>query len=215
MSERYSFRPPEIKNATSSMLYAGPTGGRKRYRSPWRCAFTLIEMLVVIGIIAILAGILLPVMGRAKTQAMKAKAQADAKALETAWKSYYQEYGKWPTGVVGYDTDNAEQDSTGIETEEPVVLMLSGSPDDDSELNPRRIAFMEFPDGSLDDGTFVDPWGNKYKFMLDYNYDNQVHIEFTNNSGSTNLNRQAAVWSRGPDGSDEGGFRDDDPQSWR
>ena len=61
-----------------------------------RRAFTLVEMLVVIAIIAILAGILIPVVGRAKTKAKVAAARVEMAGLETAIKSYKNDYNRWP-----------------------------------------------------------------------------------------------------------------------
>ena len=68
----------------------------QRTRQLQRRAFTLVEMLVVIAIIAILAGILIPVVGRAKTKAKVAAARVEMAGLETAIKSYKNDYNRWP-----------------------------------------------------------------------------------------------------------------------
>ena len=179
-------------------------------------AFTLVELLVVIAIIAMLAAMLLPVMNTALKRASVAQAKTEVRALESALKAYLHEYHSNPTNLVGYDRvtggNTPEITATGIQVEDGVVQMLRGS--NVLNQNLRRIQFMDFSGATVVGNYFVDPWGNPYKYMLDYNLDGSTHIWFTDNDGETNLQTSVAVWSRGPDGSDKTGFRGDDPRSW-
>ncbi len=59
-------------------------------------AFTLIELLTVIAIIGVLAGLLFPAIKSALQKAEIAQAQNDVKNIEAAVKAFYTEYGKWP-----------------------------------------------------------------------------------------------------------------------
>ena len=57
-----------------------------------RNAFTIIELLVVVSIIALLVGILLPAIGKAREQAQLTKSEANLRNLGTAHATYASEW---------------------------------------------------------------------------------------------------------------------------
>jgi prepilin-type N-terminal cleavage/methylation domain-containing protein/prepilin-type processing-associated H-X9-DG protein len=58
---------------------------------PRRRAFTLVELLVVIGIIAVLIAILMPVLNRAKEAAVRIQCLSNQRQLTLAWTMFAQE----------------------------------------------------------------------------------------------------------------------------
>jgi prepilin-type N-terminal cleavage/methylation domain-containing protein len=58
--------------------------------------FTLVELLVVIGIIAILAGIFLPVLAGVKTRAKVANTRSEMAGLAAAIRAYESDYNRYP-----------------------------------------------------------------------------------------------------------------------
>ena len=59
-------------------------------------AFTLIEMLVVTGMLGILMGVAVTGLGQAKKQARVAKANVELRELVNAWLSYESAYDEPP-----------------------------------------------------------------------------------------------------------------------
>ena len=66
--------------------------------------FTLIEMLTVIAIIGILAGLIIPAATKARRDAAISKAKATISALETALSMYYTDYGVYPPSCTNSTT---------------------------------------------------------------------------------------------------------------
>jgi prepilin-type processing-associated H-X9-DG protein len=61
-------------------------------------AFTLVELLVVIGIIALLVGILLPTLAKARDTAQTTKCLATERSLGQGFAEYIEIYGSYPPG---------------------------------------------------------------------------------------------------------------------
>jgi prepilin-type N-terminal cleavage/methylation domain-containing protein/prepilin-type processing-associated H-X9-DG protein len=88
-----------------------PTESQLRRPSRQRFGFTLVELLVVIGIIAILISVLLPVLGSARKAGYKAKCLANLKTLGDAYKMYQLDNkGYWPAA---WNTWAAPNNPTG------------------------------------------------------------------------------------------------------
>ena len=67
-----------------------------------RMGFTLLELIVVIGVIAILVGILFPAVNSARTKAREREATATARAFENAIMVYHADKGVWPVDDVTF-----------------------------------------------------------------------------------------------------------------
>jgi prepilin-type N-terminal cleavage/methylation domain-containing protein len=179
-------------------------------RSSSRSAFTLLELLIVITIIAILSGLILMMVGKVQVAAKQAKAKSEVKQLEKAFVAYHDEYGEWPKGIMGYDNvadPETDWGVTGIEVGPDVASMLGGNAVTVEGIiyNDQGIAFYE--------GLANDPWRNPYKYMMDFNDDGDVQSQVTDNDNTIYAPGQSViVWSRGVDGSDresDGGYVDD------
>ena len=68
---------------------------------PRRAAFTLIELLVVISIIAVLAGLLLPVVSKVTENARKVSAKSTETQIVSAINSFQTDYGQYPVAPLG------------------------------------------------------------------------------------------------------------------
>ena len=79
-------------------------------------AFTLVELLVVIGIIAILAGVMLGTFGGSTESAASARCLANMKNLATACQTYGMEHGRYPlAGSIEYFTMDASRGRRNVD----------------------------------------------------------------------------------------------------
>ena len=170
-------------------------------------AFTLIEPLVVIAIIAVLLGLAFPVFQGVLDRAKKVQAKNDLIQIVTAVNAFYLEYGKYPVPTTASGDGYASGSTTGTSSR----AVLDPLRNLDTTLNPRQIVFFIAPDArdqttpksgiKAADGQFYDPWGTPYGITIDADYDNQVPNPYTagGGAGGSEIRQGVIAWSVGKD----------------
>jgi prepilin-type N-terminal cleavage/methylation domain-containing protein len=138
---------------------------QKNVKRSNQTGFTLVELLVVISIIGMLAGLMSVAIPRAIESGKKAKAKGELTAIVAAVKAYKQEYGRWPGSVT------ATSDTTFEDANSKSLLSAVGGAINASVENPKAVRFLE---GASTDGTMKDPWGTQYWVVVDTDESNSM-----------------------------------------
>ena len=138
---------------------------RKNVKRSSQTGFTLVELLVVISIVGMLAGLMSVAIPKAMEGGKKAKAKGELNAIVAAVKAYKQEYGRWP-GSVAATSDTTFQDADS----KSLLSALSGTNNALVE-NPKSVRLLE---GASSDGTMNDPWGTQYLVAVDSDESNSM-----------------------------------------
>jgi len=185
-----------------------------------RDGFTLVEMLLVIGIIGLLAGALIGSFSHFKTAGRQAQAQALVSEAATALTAYLQQNREWPEALL----ERTEMDEKACWALQQAKLMdvvikkwsdSSQSWVDNSDSLDRfglldpwgRAALKKNPSlgsasAALEDGTKLSD--HRLQYRLDTNYDGIIDSsDDYPPPKNIPVRASAIVWSRGPDGKDD------------
>jgi general secretion pathway protein G len=163
-------------------------------------AFTLIELLIVVAIIAILAAIAVPNFLEAQTRAKVSRCKADMRSITTAIEAYHIDNNRYPGPFEAHDQANWT-DSLN----EPPFHSRIGS------VVTTPIAYMTSlptdPFSALENYLTDPPWTNGSDLQISmrfvyYNYDYYDSISFSSSMGYLAARAAAGKWllySPGPD----------------
>jgi type II secretory pathway pseudopilin PulG len=194
-------------------------------------------LLVVIAIIAILAGLLFPAFKAVQNQARQTQAKNDLTQIVNAVNAFYTDYGKYPisgTSDVTFGPGGSPTNNETLLRELRGCTAASGDCVGAATLNTRQIVFISPPDvknsanprsgigiAVANIGQYFDPWGSNYVIRIDGDYNNQVVNPYSANAGATpNLQIGVIAWSLGSDqaggsGDKNAGTASDDVISWQ
>ncbi len=142
--------------------------------------FTLIEIVIVLAIIAVLAGILTPTLTRFVGDSRTRKAEADTRAIGAAMAMMYGDTGHWPIWVSGTATKASDSDYDVLVTTDGVVpAMDTGITDWDQSGDDFTDQIVDnavsYPTtgrrawrGPYMEKLMADPWGSKYKANVEF-----------------------------------------------
>lgn len=191
--------------------------------------FTLIEMLVVLGILAVLIGASLAAFTSSTKKAQKAKGQELVHNVATALEKIYQEEGSWPRRILaGSNNENGIDEKIAYTIAKHNGLSLSYDDtkkettalDQCGVVSPWAQDVIRRKKGQgVSEGTKVPSGGTIKTHRLRYAVDTDGRGLVTANveGESVTIRGSVAVWCAGYDGTFEKyktGLRKDDIYSW-
>ena len=173
-----------------------------------RQKFTLVELLVVIGLIVLLAGLMVPAVISSKNRGMITQAKADMNAIKLALLAVERDYktilrvnssfnvtpGNCARTATGYDSNSVYvvrydgSSATNTSAYNALIQELSvprDVADGNKNFNTRNIKYLDpRPDySSSDDSTlWRDPWGNPYVILINTNAAEKVYLPYTSSN---------------------------------
>jgi prepilin-type N-terminal cleavage/methylation domain-containing protein len=132
---------------------------------PWReqSAFTLIELLAVITVIGILAGLTLGAAGAVRRHGATSTAKAEVAALQAACDRYYADNSVYPIGTASPTTVTAPADATALFTNLLGSATLTAAPTTKRYFEPKPAMVKS----TTTPNCFIDPWGYAYGYNSD------------------------------------------------
>ena len=153
--------------------------------SSFRRAFTLIELVLVVGIITVLGALVLSTAGYARKKGARARAETEIAAISSACENYKADNGIYPRSSTTTDTFSAVTNRVPPDPQptsyDPSVTaysftsfylygQLSGNPSGDRTTYTQQ-RYMQFkpnmlspPDGTGTVTAIRDPFGNSYGY---------------------------------------------------
>ena len=135
---------------------------------PWRplreqFAFTLIELLAVITVIGILAGLTLGAAGAVRRHGATSTAKAEVAALQAACDRYFADNNAYPIGTASPTTVTAPADATALFTNLLGSAALTAAPTSKRYFEPKPAMVKT----NTTPNSFIDPWGYAYGYNSD------------------------------------------------
>jgi type II secretory pathway pseudopilin PulG len=177
-------------------------------RAKATAAFTLIELLIVISIIIVLAGLVLATSGYVQNKGRRSRAEAEIAALSAALENYRADNGIYPRGnavasptdAEPFDTDKLDAKTSGDPASYAAASLflykaLTGDNDADRSISATETAtsYFAFKPNQLEPPTQTsrvayigDPFRNSYGYSTAYQY-----------NSATGFNPTFDLWSTG------------------